>query len=231
MPQTPLKLLAIDTATATCGVALTEDGRLVADARLHRPNVHNEKLVGLIQWLFNQADWRFEDLSGIAVSIGPGSFTGLRIGLSVAKGLALAVDRPVVPVNTLDALAFSVTALDATVCVVIRARKGEYYFAQYTKSGTELRRHGEYTILDHAAVQARLPNQSVLVAQPPELFQEFAAEGIVGLPESQAVSSAAAVGELATRRFPEASQEDVAALEPFYLKEFEAKRKVYEFAG
>ena len=231
MPQTPLKLLAIDTATATCGVALTEDGRLVADARLHRPNVHNEKLVGLIQWLFNQAEWRFEDLSGVAVSIGPGSFTGLRIGLSVAKGLAFAVDRPVVPVNTLDALAYSVTALDATVCVVIRARKGEYYFAQYTKSGTELRRHGEYAILDTATVRARLPKGAVLMTQPPELFREFAVEGTIGLPEHQAVSSAAALAELATRRFHESSQENLAGLEPFYLKEFEAKRKVYEFAG
>ena len=83
-----MKLITIDTANETCGVALTEDTQLVTDFRINKKNVHNERLVSTIQQLLGGVGWQLSDLEGIIFSKGPGSFTGLRIGISVSKGLS-----------------------------------------------------------------------------------------------------------------------------------------------
>jgi tRNA threonylcarbamoyladenosine biosynthesis protein TsaB len=125
-------VLGLETATEVCAAAVVADGKVLHEARLNQKNVHAEKLLTLIHTVVERSTFRFSDLDCIAVSIGPGSFTGLRIGLSIAKGLVYASGKPLVAVPTLRALAQQVVdggALDSDdiVLSMIDARRDEVY--------------------------------------------------------------------------------------------------------
>src|SRR5258706_14324961 len=100
-----MKILGIESATVVCAAAIIENGCVRSERTLIAPRIHSEKIISLIDESLDDANITPTELEGVAVSIGPGSFTGLRIGLSVAKGLAYALDKPIVAVPTLEALA------------------------------------------------------------------------------------------------------------------------------
>ena len=118
-----MRVLAVETSTLAGGVALLEGGRLVAEYVLDVSVTHSERLMAAVERALRDARWAAEDLQGLAVAIGPGSFTGLRIGVSTVKGLALALEIPVAPVPTLDGLARRVPFAALPVCPVLDARK------------------------------------------------------------------------------------------------------------
>ena len=142
-----MKVLGIDTSTALLSAAVLDDGRLAAecarestqsgDRRPGRSN-HAEGLIPVIDEVLRRADTDFSSLSLVGVAVGPGSFTGLRIGISTAKGLVYGSDVPVLGVRTLAAAAYRVPAGDGAtfVCPMIDARKGEVYGALYRRAGT-----------------------------------------------------------------------------------------------
>ena len=107
-----MNVLAIETSTARCGVALTLDRRTVVERSIIEAHIHSEKLLTLVKDVLTEARIGMDKLDGVAVSIGPGSFTGLRIGLSSAKGLCVALDKPLATVPTFDAIASNARALD-----------------------------------------------------------------------------------------------------------------------
>src|ERR1700687_410305 len=100
-----MRLLALETATLAGGAAPLDDARLVGESRLNIALTHSERLMAVVDRLLPDCGWEMSTLRGLAVSIGAGSFTGLRVGAATAKGLALALDLPIAPVPTLDALA------------------------------------------------------------------------------------------------------------------------------
>lgn len=102
-----MKLLAIESAALVASAALAEGGAVSAEITLNTKLTHSQTLLPIIDELFARTEWRPEDLDGIAVSAGPGSFTGLRIGAATAKALGLAWGKPLIAVPTLDAMAFS----------------------------------------------------------------------------------------------------------------------------
>lgn len=224
-----MKLLAIDSATEVCGVALTENNKLVADYRLSQRNVHNEKLVCAIQFLAEEATWRLEELSGIAVSIGPGSFTGLRIGISVSKGLAFALGIPVVTVDTLEALAFGAKFWTGQVCTILKARADEFYFARFEKDLQQIRRRGDYQILDIDSIQEYLPEKALVITYPADLVSAFLGKGRIPASHNEAILSALAVAELGYLKLQNEETANLDSVQPFYLKDFEPKRKVYVY--
>jgi tRNA threonylcarbamoyladenosine biosynthesis protein TsaB len=145
-----MRILAVDTATTVSSVAFLENGQLSAEATFP-PNDsngvtvsgksnHSETVLPLIQSVLDRAHRRFSDVDAIAVSIGPGSFTGLRIGLALVKGLAYDCNLPVVGVSSLEAQALRVSELPDTVCPLIDARKQEVYAALFKKLGGKLER-------------------------------------------------------------------------------------------
>ena len=123
--------LAIDTATKTAGVALLDDERVVAEYFFQLPVHHSETVLPALQWGLLLAGLGIGDVGLIALTVGPGSFTGLRIGASTVKGLALATGTPVVGVSTLEALAYNAAGFPGLVCPLLDARKGEVYGALY----------------------------------------------------------------------------------------------------
>jgi tRNA threonylcarbamoyladenosine biosynthesis protein TsaB len=126
-----MRLLAVETSTRTGALALVDGGRVCAESRLDVAATHGERLLPAIDALLGAAGASLAGVDGFAVALGPGSFTGLRIGVATVKGLAFATGRPVVGIPTLDALAWSLPFAANPVCPVLDARKGEVYTALY----------------------------------------------------------------------------------------------------
>jgi tRNA threonylcarbamoyladenosine biosynthesis protein TsaB len=158
-----MRLLAIETSSPAGGVALLDGSRLVGEYLLDVQVTHSERVMTAVDRLLGDARWRVSDLEGLAVSIGPGSFTGLRIGVSTAKGLAFALSLTIAPVPTLDAMAATLPFASLPVCPVLDARKDEVYCSLYRWDGLAMRRQWDYLALSPAALAARLTEPVVLV--------------------------------------------------------------------
>jgi tRNA threonylcarbamoyladenosine biosynthesis protein TsaB len=119
-------------------VALVDQDQVVS-VRLHQElNRHGERMLPLVEELLSEAGWALNSLDRIGVGVGPGSFTGLRIGVALAQGIALGLDRPVVGVGSLQAMAFASPPSDGPTIAVLDARHDEYFVALYSSTGTEL---------------------------------------------------------------------------------------------
>jgi tRNA threonylcarbamoyladenosine biosynthesis protein TsaB len=229
-----LRILGIETALGQSEVALQDGSTGGYPHTITDGEVYSEKVIQLIRSLLASQDASLESLDGIAISVGPGSFTGLRIGLGVAKGLAIAVNRPVVAVSTLDALAGSVIyggriENEKGFAVLIDAKRGDYYCAFYVnKEGIVLRTEGphvatvaevvkelpaEWRLLVTGDSQQRLEEQ-LRKADPP------AGSTIRIIERSAQFSPAAAVAMLGLQKAQRGEFADVASLEPSYLKDF-----------
>jgi len=126
-----MRVLGIDTSTSCGAVGLIDDERVICEYLLDIPVTHSERLLGAIELVLRDARCAIEDLDGWAISLGPGSFTGLRIGVSTVKGLAFATQKPVAGISTLDVLASQTSPTPFLICPILDARKGEVYTAFY----------------------------------------------------------------------------------------------------
>ncbi|RYG13304.1 MAG: tRNA (adenosine(37)-N6)-threonylcarbamoyltransferase complex dimerization subunit type 1 TsaB, partial [Caulobacteraceae bacterium] len=132
-----MRLLVIDTALGACTAAVFQDGRPLAVRFEPMTKGHQERLGGLVRDVMAEAGDGFDSLDRIGVTVGPGSFTGLRVGLAFAQGLGAALDRPVVGISALDALAASLEEATGPVAALIDARRGQVYARLFT-SGAAL---------------------------------------------------------------------------------------------
>lgn len=130
-----MKYLTIDTTTKATALGLAEDGRLMAEGFLHTTKNHSERLIPLLDQVLTAANWKPEELSLIGVVRGPGSFTGIRIGIATAQGMAQVLKIPVLGILSLDALAWAGTGRDEDVVPILDARKNEWYTARYRLNG------------------------------------------------------------------------------------------------
>lgn len=126
-----MKYLTIDTTTKITALSLAENGQLVGEIFLHTGKNHSERLIPLIDQLMNAADWKLQELNFIGVVRGPGSFTGIRIGIATAQGLAQVLNIPLVGIISLDTLAWAGRGRSEETVVILDARKNEWYYARY----------------------------------------------------------------------------------------------------
>lgn len=225
-------LLALETATDVCSVALMEEGALLAQAHLHRPRVHAEQLTPLVHDLLARSEKAPRDLDAVAVSMGPGSYTGLRIGVSTAKGFAMAADAALLGVPTLEALAASVHpyAQDGdVVSALLDARRDEVYAAAYRIDGDTLAPFADTASLSVEALADWLgafEGTLWLVGsgstKAASTFNERPSLHVL-TPDVHA-PSAAWVARRGWLRLERGATEDVAAFEPYYLKAFAGSR-------
>lgn len=223
----PTLLLSLDTSSPICSVALHElaDGRLLGLSELRVAQSHSTHLTVLIEQLLANAGHSLPHLAAVALSDGPGSYTGLRIGAAAAKGLCFALDIPLLAVGTLAALArqvASVTALpqDVLFCPMLDARRQEVYMALYRADGTEVLAPTPL-ILSEDALSEHLAQSRVLFFGDgaPKFRALLPADATNASFLAGIVPSAAAVGELARAAYQRQEFRDVAYYEPFYLKE------------
>ena len=162
-----MKILSIDTALSNCSTAIWDDGEILGANSLELSKGHVEILMPMIKNLVEKTGSKFTDLDMIAVTIGPGSFTGLRTGLSAAHGLALALNIPVHGVTTLEAVAFSVFSQleegikNIPLFVVLETKRADLYFQQFTAGG--LPKSEPLAVLPEVVIRL-LPNSPIWVA-------------------------------------------------------------------
>lgn len=224
-------ILHIETATDTCSVAISQDSELLHKIERSERNIHASALTVFIEELLVFVQKDFKDLNAIAVSMGPGSYTGLRIGVSTAKGLCYALDIPLIAVNTLHAMAsgfinryFSVNA-QTVFCPMIDARRMEVYAAIFNHEIKPLEDTAA-VIVDENSFINYLNNYKVY------FFGDGASkcEDILGQHLNARIiddfkNSASDLVFIAHEKFNNQEFEDVAYFEPFYLKDFVAGKK------
>lgn len=133
-----MKILAIDSSSVVATVALAEDNKIIAEYSVNYKKTHSQTLLPMIEEIMNMAEVKAEELDAIAVSGGPGSFTGLRIGSATAKGIALAINKPIIHIPTMDGLAYNMCGSDRLVCPIMDARRNQVYTGLYEFEGNKL---------------------------------------------------------------------------------------------
>ena len=219
-------LLSIETSTAVCSVAAHGDGNLLAFAEVHREQSHATKLAGLIRDVAYSADVKMEDIQGVVVSAGPGSYTGLRIGTSTAKGLCYSLSIPLLSIGTLDLLAAQIGEFNLTrawLCPMIDARRMEVY-CLLADADQNIIQPVEARIIDESSFAKELETTPIIffgdgASKCREVIRHPNALFIDGV-----TPSASHLGRLGWRKYQEEAVEDLAQFEPFYLKEFRVKK-------
>lgn len=221
-----MNILAVDTATNSCGVAvLSQTGVKAHTVRISR-ETHSRHLLTIINQTLKLADLSVMDLDGLAVTRGPGSFTGLRIGLATIKGLALANNKPVVGISSLDALACQFMGCSLPVCVLLDARKSEVYARRYRFiSGNMEPITDEQTLSPQAAVADI--TEPCLFAGPGAAVYWDVIEDAVGqdaffAPGFQNTIRPEAVAYLGSRRLLKNDVDDPDTLTPVYIRQPDA---------
>lgn len=166
-----MKILAIETATVDQSVAILDDDRVLALTEQNEPNSHAKWLVPAIDRALRDCRLSLSDLDGLALSIGPGSFTGLRVGLATLLGFRSVTGLPIAAVPTLEALASNVEPGPLPICSVLKCRQGELYWAQYEWIGAgELKAMLEERVGPPAAISQTLRKPTVVVGSAWELY-------------------------------------------------------------
>lgn len=221
-------LLAIETATAFGSVALFSADRLIASTEIRKQQSHARLLLPIIEQLLDNLDIKPASLAAIGVSRGPGSYTGLRVGVSTAKGLCYSLQKPLISYSTLETLADAQSdlaqQLDASIIPMIDARRMEVYCAQYNGKGEELSPI-EAKIIDEQSFQQELE-------KCPVIFCGDGAEKCRGVLSAhpnahvlgQVLPTAVDAGSRLWAKYQRKEFEDLITFEPFYLKNFRATK-------
>jgi len=223
-------ILSLETATGCGGVSLSRGGRsgfrLLAECTIQQEITHSRRLLGSVAWVLEAANAKWSDLDGVAVSCGPGSFTGLRIGMAAAKAIVMASNKPLLGVPTLDALALASPKGAGLICCLLDARKQEVYGAFY--------RMGENGLPEPVSPPAVRPPAGLLdgVAEPVLLvgpgamvYKDLWAgrAGVTLLPDHLAQPRASYVGLLAADLLAAGRVPDPAVAAPLYVRASEAE--------
>ncbi len=224
-------ILSVDTATTASSVSITAgdvySGECIASLILNSKITHSRRLLTCIEWLLSESDISIHDIDGVAVGLGPGSFTGLRIAMATVKGIALAAEKPLLGISTLDALALNCSG-SSRVCAVIDARKKEVYTAYFQRdSSGVVRRKGEIRAIAPEQLAAEIEEPVLLVGDGVftygELFQKRV-EGLLTIaPLPLHYPMASAIGFLCAEKLAAGDLLDLETAAPLYVRASDAE--------
>ena len=226
-----MKILALETSAKSVSTAVLDDGVVLASAYQNTGLTHSRTLMPLVDAMLKNSDIRLEEIGLVAVAAGPGSFTGLRIGVSAAKGLAWTLDLPCCAVSTLEAMAQNLRHMDATVICAMDARRNQVYNAVFSAHGGTLDRLTPDRAIGLPELAAELKNdeiEKIVVGDGAKLCYTYLQENGIpcrmapaGLIMQNAVGVAQAAGEMAARGETISARE----LVPNYLRLSQAERE------
>lgn len=231
-------ILAIDSATPVAGVALIKDKALLREEFINFKKTHSETLMPMVDQILRECEVAVQDLTAIAVTIGPGSFTGLRIGLAAAKGLSLAIGKPLVGISTLDVMAHNIVLSDSLICPLLDARKQEVYTAFYDVTGIYPQRLTEdmacspEEMINRALDQAEISGKKKITLLGDgfhpysEYFEERLQERLLVPPVHLMLPRASALGSLACLQAEQGHFDDAFKLRPVYVRLSEAEYRL-----
>ncbi len=231
-----MKLIALDSSGLVAGVAVLEDNNLLAEYTVNYKKTHSQTLLPMLDEIAGMTELNLADIDAIAVAKGPGSFTGLRIGSATAKGLGLALDKPIVEVPTVDGLAYQLFGVQDTICPMMDARRGQVYTGLYHFTKDEEGYCFE-TILPQcaAAVEEIIEKcneagqKTIFLGDGVPVYAEKIKD-LMRIPYEFAPAHcnrqrAAAVGALAMQYYKEGKVVDAAKHAPDYLRLSQAERE------
>ncbi len=220
-------ILQIETATASCSVALARDGVVLAVKQVNQRNIHAEVITLFIDELINAAGVNYADLDAIAVSCGPGSYTGLRIGVSTAKGLCFALDKPLIAIETLDAMAYGITSRgeylkddDTLLCPMIDARRLEVFTAIFRTNGDRVTKTSAEIINENSFSDLLKNKKMLFFGDGAEKCRAILGGNPNALFFPGFINSAVDLTALTAKKFSNRGFENVGYFEPYYLKDF-----------
>ncbi len=215
-------ILAIETSTKNCSVALFKDSNLLAFMQSDKQEfVHSEQLTNYIQNIVALSKINLKDIDAIALSKGPGSYTGLRIGTSTAKGLCFALEIPLISVSTLQAMAFSMKQNSSVdlYCPMIDARRDEVFCALYDNQNKEIRRV-QADIVDASIYTSFLDKKILFFGNGALKCKEILCHKNAIFVNHDIYPCAKNLGVLSYMKYCSKEFEDTAYFEPYYLKDF-----------
>lgn len=220
-------LLGIETSTKTGSVAIVSEEGVIAQYSLNIEVTHSERLMATVDRVLTDTGFTMADMDGYAVAIGPGSFTGLRIGLSAIKGLALVTGKPVAAVPTLKALAWNLPYAAYPVCPMLDARKNEVYAATYRFEGPALVYGMAESAISLSRLSERISEKTLFTGEASQLFRgdikKIFGDRALFAPISAILPSAASVAEIGLDMVKSGKQAEPDNLTPMYIRRPEAE--------
>jgi tRNA threonylcarbamoyladenosine biosynthesis protein TsaB len=223
-----MKILAVDTSTSSGSVALLDGPQVLCEWTRLSALTHNRRLLATIDSMLREVDWEMDRLDGLAVTAGPGSFTGLRIGLTTVKTLAWAGQKLFVTISSLDALAAPFSFASLPVCTLIDARKKEVYCALYRPDGKgRLQKKTPYQVLPPHRVIEQIKEPTLFCGDGWLLYRDMIerelGDFVIAAPAPYHMIRAGFVGELARIKFLAGEAEDPMTSVPIYVRPSEAE--------
>jgi len=227
-----MKILALDTSTIAATVAVIEDEKLLGEFLLNHKKTHSQKLLPMIKEIMEELELKPEDVDVFAASTGPGSFTGLRIGVTTIKAMAYALDKPVVGVPTLDVLAYNSPIGSFMVCPIIDARNNQVYTALYQGKGSLRERVTEYLGIPVADLVREIRERKekvVFAGDAVDIHSRYLIDELGELctfaPGNLCLPRASSVAHLGYAKASQGLLQSSFELVPFYLRKSQAERE------
>ena len=221
-----MKILAADTSTSINTVAVCDDDRVLAEIIVECGRSHSERLIDTVDWVFAEAGLKIEDMDALAISVGPGSFTGVRVGVATWKGLALGARLPLVPVPTLDAMARLGAFREALLCPLLDARMREVFGAVYRFTDGRREKLTADRVCPVDSLLDDIDGDAIFLGNGAELYRERILElrpGAAFAPAICSVPRASAVAAEARALIEQGVCTDAALVSPVYLRKSQAE--------
>ena len=227
-----MKILAIDSSGLVASVAVVEDDNMLAEYTINYKKTHSQTLLPMLGEISKMIELDLKSVDAIAVAAGPGSFTGLRIGSATAKGLGLALDKPLISVPTVDALAYNLCGTDKLICPLMDARRSQVYSGIYEFIGEDLHileAQAPVPVEDMVKRLNELGREVIFLGDGVPVYREKIEELITVphryAPDHMNKQRAGAVAVLAEKYFREGKTETAAEHQPVYLRMSQAEQE------
>lgn len=224
-----MKVVGIETSSLVGNIAVCDGNKVIGKKKYGKNLSHGKEIVSSLESIFNEIKWEPDDIDLIAVSIGPGSYTGLRIGVTCAKTLAYGLGKPVIDVPTLDVLVENVKDHNAkNICPVIDAKRKSVYACIYERDNNNNKRVTDYLIISPDTLIDMLPESTLIFGDGIIPYKHILAQKNLTIVEDEklGVADAANVARLGLERYEQGMRCEINSLIPLYLRKSEAEERL-----